>query len=208
VTGVSERSVRGFLASVDVIPVLKVVFQFNPATMQDAKRVDYTEQPAGEGAESALEYTGAGLRRLTFTLQLHGLEQGHDRLNPTPVDNGVATDLAVLRSFLYPRSTAWAQLSSGGSEGWLLARPPRCIFGFGTRVLHCYVTGLTVTEEQYSSSLTPVRAKVAVTLTVVEEDGDPLYRLDTEHRLALAAAAMLSPVAPPVPPSTTLGQRE
>jgi hypothetical protein len=187
---VTTTAVRGFLASMDTIPILKVVFQFNPETMRDDKRVEYTEEPAGTSDDVVLRYTGAGLRTLSFTLQLHGWERGRDPANATGVDNGVSTDLAVLRSFLYPRASPWAQLAHQG-DGWLSTEPPLCVFGFGSRVLHCHVSQLAVTEQQYNSTLAPVRATVEVTLTVVEQDDDPLSRLDRQQRLVLAAAAVV-----------------
>ncbi|KUL25594.1 hypothetical protein ADL15_40325 [Actinoplanes awajinensis subsp. mycoplanecinus] len=181
--------------SIDMLPPLVVRFDYNPESLRDDKAVSYTDAHPGAGIRAPGKvYVGGGDRTITFTLHLHGLEKGHNRTVPGPTDNGVSTDLAVLRSFLYPREDAWA-VAARRSPGQSIGEPPLCLFGFGTRLLHCWVTGLQITEQQFNSRLAPVRAEVVVTLIVVEEATDALHRLDVQHREALAAlgAAGLPP---------------
>jgi hypothetical protein len=202
-----ERQVlRGFLANVDVLPPLIVTFQFNPASISDNKAVRYADRDSDLcGNAPGKVYTGGGDRTISFDLQLHGLERGMDAINPLPLDNGVSTELAKLRSFLYPKADAWAQLGSllGGDQGRRIEAPPTCLFGFGTRVLECVLTSLTVAETQFNSMLAPVRADVSVSLAVVEEDGHPLYEFDRQHRNVLAAAGLqnIRVTGPDWPPS-------
>lgn len=203
----TERQVlRGFLANIEVLPPLIVTFQFNPDSISDNKAVNYTDRNTELcGNAPGKVYTGGGERTITFDLQLHGLEKGANALNPLPVDNGISTELAKLRSFLYPKADAWAQLGSllGGDQGRRVQAPPTCVFGFGTRVLECVLTGLTVTETQFNSALAPVRADVSVSLSVVEEDGHPLYEFDRQHRnvLALLGLQNIHVTGPAWPPS-------
>lgn len=187
-----ERQVlRGFLANIEVLPPLIFTFQFNPASISDNKAVNYADRNDGLcGNAPSKVYTGGGHRTISFSFQLHGLEQGLNVLNPTPLDNGISTELAKLRSFLYPKADAWAAIGSlfgGGDEGKRLAAPPTCIFGFGTKILECVVTDLTIEEQQFNSLLAPVRAQVSITLTVIEKDDHPLYEFDKQHRNVLAA---------------------
>jgi hypothetical protein len=186
----TERQVlRGFLANIDVVPPLIVTFQFNPESVSDNKMVKYADRDGDLcGNAPGKEYTGGGDRTISFDIKLHGLEQGTDRLNPTPVDNGISTELAKLRSFLYPKGDAWATMRELlGKEGVKLSSPPACIFGFGTKILECWVTEMTINETQFNSLLAPVRADVKITLTVIEGEGNALYELDTQRRNALAA---------------------
>src|SRR5262245_44647455 len=126
---------RGFLANVDVIPPLIVTFQYNPASISDNKAVKFADRRTGVRANApGKRYTGAGPRTITFDLKLHGLEQGTNLLNPTPVDNGISTELAKLRSFLYPKGDAWATVSGLSGQGQRLQAPPTCFFGFGTKI--------------------------------------------------------------------------
>jgi hypothetical protein len=189
----TERQVlRGFLANIDVVPPLIVTFQFNPESISDNKAVKYADRDGDLcGNAPGKEYTGGGDRTISFDIKLHGLEQGTDRLNPTPVDNGISTELAKLRSFLYPKGDAWATMRELlGQEGVKLSSPPTCIFGFGTKILECWVTEMTITETQFNSLLAPVRADVKITLTVIEGEGNALYELDTQRRNALAAVGI------------------
>ncbi len=201
-----RQVLRGFLANPEVLPPLIVTFQFNPASISDNKAVRYADGNAGLcGNAPGKVYTGGGDRTISFDLQLHGLERGANALNPLPLDNGVSTELAKLRSFLYPKADAWAQLGSllGGAQGRRLQAPPTCLFGFGTRILECVVTDVTVTETQFNSLLAPVRADVSVTLSVIEEDGNGLYEFDKQHRnvLALLGLQSIRPVGPDWPPT-------
>jgi hypothetical protein len=187
-----ERQViRGFLANIEVIPPLIFTFQFNPESVSDNKAINYADhcQNLSDNAPGKV-YTGGGERIIRFDFKLHGLEQGTNALNPTPLDNGISTELAKLRSFLYPREDAWGTLFGGEEGGRRLASPPDCIFGFGTRVLQCVVTELTITETQFNSMLAPVRADVSITLTVIEDSDNVLYQLDKQHRNALAALGL------------------
>jgi hypothetical protein len=187
----SERQVlRGFIANVEVLPPLIVTFQFNPETITDNKVVNYADRNADLcGNAPGKVYTGGGHRTITFDLKLHGLERGTNILNPSPVANGVSTELAKLRSFLYPKSDAWAVLF-GSEEGQRLVSPPTCIFGFGTKILECVVTDVNITETQFNSALAPVRADVRLTLVVNEESDNKLYKLDRFLRNTQAALGL------------------
>lgn len=182
-----KQVMRGFLANVEVVPPLIVTFQFNPESISDNKAVNYAERYGSMSEDTPGKvYTGGGDRTISFDIKLHGLEQGTNALNPTPVDNGISTELAKLRSFLYPKADAWATIGSAG-EGKRISSPPTCIFGFGTKILECIVTGMNITEAQFNSALAPVRADAKITLTVIEEKDNKLYKLDKSHRNAQAA---------------------
>ncbi len=191
----TERLVlRGFIANVDVIPPLIVTFQFNPESISDNKVVNYSDRSTELcGNAPGKTYTGGGHRTISFNIKLHGLEEGTNAINPTPLDNGISTELAKLRSFLYPKEDAWATVSGllgGEEEGRCLSSPPNCIFGFGTKILECVITQITINETQYNSLLAPVRADVGITLIVNEESGNALYELDKQHRNILAALGL------------------
>jgi len=185
-----KQVLRGFLANVKVVPTLIVTFQYNPSSIIDNKTVYYAERMTSLSEDTPGKiYTGGGDRTITFDIQLHGLEQGLDANNPTPVDNGISTELAKLRSFLYPKADAWAVIG-GGEEGRRISSPPTCVFGYGSKILDCVVTSIDITETQFNSQLAPVRAEARITLTVIEDKDDKLYIYDKAHRNALAAAGI------------------
>ena len=202
-----QPAMRGFLANVTQLPPLIFLFQFNPESVSDNKAVSFADRDAELcGNAPGKVYTGGGHRTISFDLKLHGMERGTNRLVPIGLDNGVAAELAILRSFLYPKTDAWAAVG-GDEDGVRLAPPPTCIFGFGTKVLECVVTEITITETQFNSFLTPVRADVRITLVVIEEDDNGFYEFDKQHRNVLAALGLQSvisklpnPVGAPLPP--------
>lgn len=189
---IDKQVSRGFIANVEVVPPLIVTFQFNPDSINDNKQVNYADRNAELcGNAPGKIYTGGGHRTISFDLKLHGLEKGRNALttdklsNLDALTNGISSELATLRSYLYPKSDAWtttAKLFGLDSDGKRLASPPECIFGFGTKVLECVVTELTVNETQFNSRLAPVRADVSITLIVKEENDNLLYKLNTEYR--------------------------
>jgi hypothetical protein len=190
--------VRGFMASFSQIPPLVVTFQFNPASINDNKDVRFRDvQTDLSGTAPGKEYTGGGDRTISFKLDLHGLEKGTNLVNPSGFDNGISTELAKFRSFLYPASDAWALVGGLSDQGGCQVKPPpRCYFGYGLRLLECAVTSITINETQFNSYLAPVRADVNVTLKVIEEEGNVLYEADKLHRnlLATLGLANISPV--------------
>ena len=183
-----QQVLRGFIASVDVMPPLIVTFQFNPGLVKDNKAVKYSDGK-DSGSAPGKQYTGGGDRTMTFDIELLGIEQGTNRLNPTAVDNGISTELAKLRSFLYPREDAWAVVIPK-KDGKAVSSPPTCVFGFGTKILDCWVTNIQISEKQFNSKLAPVRATAAITLTVREDADSALYQLDRQRRNALAALGL------------------
>lgn len=188
---IDRQVLRGFIANVTVLPPLIVTFQFNPKSINDNKAVNYADGRADLcGNAPGKVYTSGGHRTISFDFNLHGLEEGTNAINPTPLDNGISTELAKLRSFMYPADDAWAVLSLGGDEGRRLSSPPTCVFGFGTKILDCIVTDMTINETQFNSLLAPVQADVSITLTVNEESDNVLYEIDKQHRNVLAALGL------------------
>lgn len=190
---------RGFLASINVIPPLVVKFQFNPESISDNKSVNFVDKQTGvSGNAPGKYYKGGGDRTISFDLKLHGLEKKADsnssvpggrtpRDTPTP---GIAVELAQLRSFLYPKEDAWStlgQIFGNNKDGRSLCSPPDCIFGFGNKVLECIVTEMTVNETQFNNNLVPVRADISITLVVREDEESVLFKLDRQKRNSLAA---------------------
>jgi hypothetical protein len=179
-----EHVILGFLASLHVLPPLLVEFQYNPESIEDNKQVRFDPQ-LGQPEAPTQEYTGGGERTISFSFKLHGHERGVDPVNPTGIENGIAPLLAALRSFVYLRSHALVDLQAS-SDGKSTVAPPTCLFGFGDRLLECRVTSLSINETQFNRYLTPVRADVSATLTVIEDPKNPFFQLDRVRRNLLA----------------------
>jgi hypothetical protein len=191
----NRTAMRGFLANVTQLPPLILLFQFNPESISDNKAVTYADRNDDLcGNSPGKVYTGGGHRTISFDIKLHGMEQGTNKLIPIGLDNGISNELATLRSFLYPASDAWAAIG-GDDDGMRLTPPPTCIFGFGTKVLECVVTDMTISETQFNSFLAPVRADVRITLVVIEDSDNDFYQVDKQHRNVLAALGLQSVIS-------------
>lgn len=190
----SRQTLRGFLANIDMIPPLVFTFQFNPTSITDNKLVNYADTPGDPAYAPRKTYTGGGARSISFDFKLNALEQGMNVLIPVGIDNGITTELAKLRSFVYPKEDALALIGSlfGGDDegGKKLTAPPTCYFGFGTKILECVLTELSIQETQFNSTLAPVAADVSVKLHVVEEADNTLYEVDKAHRIVMAALGL------------------
>ena len=213
-----KQVLRGFMANFDVLPPLILTFQFNPESVSDNKTVKYEDTQGDLCTAPGKTYTGGGDRTITFDLKLHGMEQGTNKVLPTGLDNGISTELAKLRSFLYPLEdpfAALADLFGDASQGKRLtdlatAPPVRALLSAAGKggtlqytepdgpwlAAYARVTGMgwgVVVEAPLAAILAPVRADVKVTLAVIE-DGT-LYKFDKAHR-TIQAALGLANVSP------------
>jgi hypothetical protein len=184
------------------LPPLFVVFQFNPLqlTRNRALTFSFPGMPSGEGQAAAPTRT---LRQFhgdfsnLLELQKHQLvtvqEQtiGFDiRLDATDKLNdgdaiaeefGIAPQISTLELMVYPKeeSLLGAAVSAllGKPKGFSFTRsskPPLILFVFGRkRVLPVNINSMNITETEFSTDLNPIRATVAVSLTVIEGQSLP-----------------------------------
>lgn len=104
-----------------------------------------------------------------------------DSGDPITEQFGIAPQIATLEQMVYPKdeSLLGAALGAllGGSDGFSFTRgknPPLILFIFGRkRVLPVNINSLNITETEFSTDLNPIRATVAVSLTVIEGKSVP-----------------------------------
>lgn len=122
---------------------------------------------------------------------------------------GIAPQLSTLELMTYPKDESLLGAAVGAllgtAGGFSFTRrhnPPLILFIFGRkRVLPVNINSMNITETEFSTDLNPVRATVAVNLTVIEGKSPPfLYSkamTETMSVLNLANAAGLADVAVP-----------
>jgi hypothetical protein len=94
---------------------------------------------------------------------------------------GIAPQISTLEEMVYPKeeSLLGAALSAllGKPKGFSFTRganPPLILFIFGRkRVLPVNINSLNITETEFATDLNPIRASVAVNLTVIEGKSVP-----------------------------------
>lgn len=157
-----------------------VALQYNPGTLTRTLQIKGTGE-TGDRSE-ALRLTGPPVE----TYQLEAEIDAADQLefpdqNPTVVDNGILPQLAALEAIVYPDSNRLATNNSLAAQGTLEIVPtqaPLTLFVWSkNRVLPVRLTDFSITEEAFDPNLNPLRAKVSLSLRVLNVDD-----LGFEHR--------------------------
>jgi hypothetical protein len=195
------------------LPPLVVVFQFNPLQLSRNRSLSFAVPPADaqSGARpKTLREHHAGIPDLlelrekqlvTVAEQTIGFEIRLDATDKLDEGDaiakryGIAPQIATLELMVLPKSES--QVGSladqlGKSEGFSftkVANPPLVLFIFGRkRVLPVNINSMNITETEFSTDLNPLRATVAVNLTVIEGTNKP-YRYS---RAVVEAMSMIN----------------
>jgi hypothetical protein len=170
--------IRGFLTSLELVPPITVLFQYNPERISDKRSVNYATLNTPGLLMPIRQYTQGGERTISFTVQLDGRFSGPIPILTDP-DGGLTPELNKYRAFMYPQTSKW--LLARGSFVPLYAdpvdqrqftSPPTCLFGLGERVIECVVTEVSINELLFNFRLAPVRAEVSATLVEIAPYGD------------------------------------
>jgi hypothetical protein len=169
----AQNAVRGFLASVGVVPEILVQFQLNPTQLTDRRTVTYATLNGPALLMPVRQYSQGADRTLSFTVRVDGLLEGLLPIATDP-EGSIWPELNKYRAFLYPKTPRWLDPVTRSSFAPVFDRtslfesPPLCRFGFGMgRVIDCVVTDVTITEQLFLPSLAPLRAEVSVTLVEI-----------------------------------------
>ena len=117
---------------------------------------------------------------------------------------GIAPQLSTLELMVYPKeeSLLGAALGAllGKPKGFSFTRganPPLVLFILGrNRVLPVNINSMNITETEFSTDLNPVRATVAVNLTVIEGKSVPyLYSKAMKEAMSVLNLANIADIA-------------
>jgi hypothetical protein len=184
------------------LPPLIVVFQFNPQTITRSRSATVEPPDTPDGARatqnmsllsqvSASSLTSNIRRGATVKVKQETL--GFDiRLDATDKLNegdkltqmfGVAPQLSTLELMMTPKnqgllSGAASALLGTASQSYAFCdeakNPPIILFVWGRKkVLPVNITSMSITEEEFSTDLNPIRATVNVSLEVIEGPNAP-----------------------------------
>lgn len=179
------------------LPPAIVVFQFNPVQLARNRSLTFAA-PAATGTPGTTlrtfhqryddltelrdaQQVTVSEQTIGFELRLDASDQLEDG-DPITEQFGVLPRLATLETMVYPKdeSLLGKAISAllGSPSGFSFTRsanPPLILFIWGrTRVLPVNINSMNITETEFSTVLNPVRATVAVNLTVIEGKS-PLY---------------------------------
>jgi hypothetical protein len=159
-----------------------IPFSYNPETLQ--RTIEPNTVGGRPGARSrAMRFAGAPAE--TITLECHiappdYVPQPGGAAGATTLS--VAPQLAALALLAYP-STADVQAAQDQLDAGVVQinglRADPLLLVFGERAIPCRVTGLTVVEQIYDTTLTPVLATVTLSLRAVSysdvDSADPSF---------------------------------
>ena len=163
-----------------------VIFQFNPDTL--SRNISIPERPTGATSRETSQAGNIPVERITLTAHFSAA----DKLNTGNIiaqELGIGPQLAALEKMVYPSNLIGELLGEaldkiGDALGLerdddIPKQPiprekyPRILFIWGkTRVLPVLLESMSITEQQYDSSLNPIQAEVALGLAVASNPDD------------------------------------
>jgi hypothetical protein len=163
-----------------------VIFQFNPDTL--SRNISIPERPTGATSRETSQAGNIPVERITLTAHFSAA----DKLNTGNIiaqELGIGPQLAALEKMVYPSNLIGELLGEaldkiGDALGLerdddIAKQPiprekyPRILFIWGkTRVLPVLLESMSITEQQYDSSLNPIQAEVSLGLAVASNPDD------------------------------------
>lgn len=163
-----------------------VIFQFNPDTL--TRNISIPQRPTGANSRETSQAGEIPVERINLNAHFSAADQ-LDTGNIIAQELGIGPQLAALEKMVYPSNLIGGLLGEaldkigdalgfGGSDD-VAKQPiprekyPRILFIWGkTRILPVLIESMSITEQQYDSSLNPIQAEVALTLAIASNPED------------------------------------
>jgi len=213
----TPRILRGaFVEHGKSMPPLVVPFQFNPETISRNRTNSFAASGQGEeeGLGASLRDFFLGLPNLTSVRDLQDVTIGMETISfdirldatdklesndPITMQFGILPQLSTLELMMYPKSESLASEFFSTVLGVLTGfsftdteKPPMILFVWGRKkVLPVNITSMRITEQEFTTELNPIRATVAVSITVIEGPNGP-YKYSRAMKETMSAVNMLN----------------
>jgi hypothetical protein len=150
-----------------------IYFQYNPETLTRTLQAQVTGKDGGDRTE-ALRLKGAPIETITLNAEFDSTGPLSQTEQNNAIHVGIYPQLSALETLIYPKSTQVKFNMNQSSQGVLEIVPmeaPMTLLVWGTnRVLPVRLTNFSITEEAYDVKLNPIRAKVSLSLRVLNYD--------------------------------------
>jgi len=199
----SPKLTKGAIIGMDPVNPLAsvIIFQYNPKSL--TRRLSI--KAAGkEGAKSeVLRLSGPPEETITISeLEIDATDQ-LEQAQATAVSMGIAPQLAALEMLLYPKSAlviANTALLAAGTIEIVPPEAPFTLFVWGAnRVLPVRVKDFDITEEAHDPNLNPIRAKVNLSMQVLNYNDFPVshpgYALFLAHQVVKETMATIGSIS-------------
>jgi len=165
----SPRLVKGSLVLLDpdtYQPKWAITLQYNPDTLSRTLQV----QAASEGGDrsEALRLKAPPVETIKIDAEIDAtdqLEKGR------ATEHGIHPELAALETIIYPERQSLLRnkgLAASGQLEIIPVQAPLCLFVWNAnRTFPVRITDFSITEEAFDTSLNPIRAKVSLSMRVL-----------------------------------------
>jgi hypothetical protein len=195
----SPRVLKGGIVLLDpeTFAVLQngiVLLQYNPDTLTRTLKIKGAEE--GGDRSEAMRLTGPAVETIKLDAEIDATDQ-LEITDPNALRYGIAPQLAVLETLVYPASATLQNNYDLSQQGTLEIMPmisPMTLFVWSaSRIVPVRLTEFSITEEAFDPQLNPLRAKVSLTLRVLSIDdllfsdrGGSLYMTYQRQKESLA----------------------
>ena len=149
-----------------------IVLQYNPDTLSRTLQV----QGVGAGnthRSEAMRLTGPPIETIKLDAEIDATDQ-LEVSDPTTLQTGILSQLAVLETIIYPTSTQLITNNILAALGTIEIAPMETALTLfiwnKNRILPVRITEFSITEEAFDVNLNPTRAKVSLGLRVLTVD--------------------------------------
>ncbi|MCX6925813.1 MAG: hypothetical protein NT154_21795 [Verrucomicrobia bacterium] len=167
----SPKVMKGAIIGLDPVNPLAsiIIFQYNPDLLT---RTLTAQTSGGDHADrgEALRLKGPPKETIKLDVEIDAADQ-LEQANPLATSMGLYPTLASLEMLLYPKSALTIANEALAAVGIIEIIPPEApmtLFVWGPkRTLPVRLTEFTITEEAFDPNLNPIRAKVGLSLRVL-----------------------------------------
>ena len=197
----SPRVLKGAIVALDPWnPIASViVFQYNPETV--TRSLQGKLGPEEGDRTEVVRIKGAPAETISMKVEIDATDQ-LGVAGQTAVNLGIYPQLSALEMLLYPKSAYVIKKTVQALAGTLEILPPEApltLFISGVkRAVPVRISGFTITEQAFDTSLNPILAEVELSLEVLSYDDFPVrhpgYALFLTHQVVKEAMASLGSV--------------
>jgi hypothetical protein len=202
----SPKLPKGAIVAVDSSTnrvVSTVTFQYNPETLTRTLQPQIAGGEEGAKVE-ALRLEGSPVETIKLDVELDATDQ-LEQAEKNAIELGIYPQLSALETLIYPKSTQvisnMQQLERGMIEMVPMEAPMTLLVWGNKRVLPVRITDFSITEEAYDVNLNPIRAKVTLSLRVLNYNdlpwGKPAAQLFLAHHKSKEHMAVKGSVSNP-----------
>ncbi|HEY6235610.1 MAG TPA: hypothetical protein VIW69_10960 [Candidatus Elarobacter sp.] len=172
----SPRVLKGGLVLLDpdtfaVLPNGIILLQYNPDTLTRSLKIKGAEE--GGDRSEALRLTGPAVETIKLDAEVDATDQLESG-DANALQYGIAPQLSVLETLVYPTSASLQNTFSLAQQGTLEIMPmmsPMTLFVWSARrIVPVRLTDFSITEEAFDPQLNPLRAKVTLGMRVLSTD--------------------------------------